>query len=52
MPQKGEKVLIHDDVLMTGGTAEALADLVNKLGGEIIQFNFIMELSFLKGEIR
>ncbi|PXY46838.1 adenine phosphoribosyltransferase [Flavobacterium hydrophilum] len=47
--KKGEKVLIHDDVLATGGTARALADLVHELGGEIVQFNFLMELSFLNG---
>ncbi len=47
--KKGDKVLIHDDVLATGGTAKALADLVNELGGEIVQFNFLMELSFLNG---
>lgn len=47
--QKGEKVLIHDDVLATGGTAKAVAELVEKLGGEIVQFNFLMELSFLNG---
>jgi adenine phosphoribosyltransferase len=47
--QKGDKVLIHDDVLATGGTAKALGDLVKELGGEIVQFNFLMELSFLHG---
>ncbi|MEP6928711.1 MAG: adenine phosphoribosyltransferase [Flavobacterium sp.] len=47
--KKGDRVLIHDDVLATGGTAKALAELVEKLGGEIIQFNFLMELSFLNG---
>lgn len=47
--QKGERILIHDDVLATGGTAKAVAELVEKLGGEIVQFNFLMELSFLKG---
>ncbi len=46
---KGEKVLIHDDVLATGGTAKAVCNLVEKLGGEIVQCNFIMELSFLDG---
>lgn len=46
---KGEKVLIHDDVLATGGTARAVCTLVEKLGGDIVQCNFIMELSFLKG---
>ena len=47
--KKGDKVLIHDDVLATGGTAKALGDLVKALGGEIVQFNFLMELSFLNG---
>jgi len=46
---KGERVLVHDDVLATGGTARAVCDLVEKLGGEIVQCNFLMELSFLKG---
>lgn len=47
--KKGEKVLIHDDVLATGGTAQAVCKLVERLGGEIVQCNFIMELEFLKG---
>ncbi len=47
--KKGEKVLIHDDVLATGGTAEAVCKLVEKLGGEIVQCNFIMELEALNG---
>lgn len=45
----GERVLIHDDVLATGGTAEAVCKLVEQLGGEIVQCNFIMELKFLNG---
>jgi adenine phosphoribosyltransferase len=45
----GERVLIHDDVLATGGTAAAVCELVEKLGGEILQCNFLMELSFLNG---
>jgi adenine phosphoribosyltransferase len=45
----GERVLIHDDVLATGGTAGAVCQLVEKLGGEIVQCNFLMELSFLNG---
>lgn len=48
--KKGEKILIHDDVLATGGTAKAVCELVEKLGGEIIQFNFLMEITFLKGK--
>jgi len=47
--QKGDKVLIHDDVLATGGTAKAVCELVEKLGGEIVQCNFLMELTFLNG---
>ncbi|HLF51819.1 adenine phosphoribosyltransferase [Flavobacterium sp.] len=47
--QKGDKVLIHDDVLATGGTAKAVCELVERLGGEIVQCNFLMELAFLKG---
>ncbi len=45
----GERVLIHDDVLATGGTAEAVCKLVEKLGGEIVQCNFLIELAFLQG---
>ncbi len=45
----GQKVLIHDDVLATGGTAKAACNLVERLGGEIIQCNFLIELSFLEG---
>ena len=47
--QKGDKVVIHDDVLATGGTAKAVCELVEQLGGEIVQMNFLMELSFLNG---
>lgn len=47
---KGDKILIHDDVLATGGTAKAVCELVEKLGGEIVQFNFLMELAFLNGK--
>ncbi|MHC5353302.1 adenine phosphoribosyltransferase [Myroides sp. LJL115] len=45
----GQKVLIHDDVLATGGTAQAVCKLVESLGGEIVGLNFLMELSFLNG---
>ena len=47
--KKGDRVLIHDDVLATGGTAKAVCELVEQLGGEIVQLNFLMELSFLDG---
>lgn len=46
----GDKVLLHDDVLATGGTAEAVCKLIEKLGGEIVQCNFLMELDFLNGK--
>jgi adenine phosphoribosyltransferase len=45
----GEKILIHDDILATGGTAEAVVKLVEHLGGTIVQLDFLMELGFLKG---
>ena len=45
----GARVLIHDDVLATGGTAKALAELVGQLGGEVVGLQFIIELDFLKG---
>ncbi len=48
--KKGERVLIHDDVLATGGTAKAVCDLVERLGGEIVQCNFLIELEFLNGK--
>ncbi len=47
--EPGEKVLIHDDVLATGGTALAAAKLVEQAGGEVVMLNFLLELSFLKG---
>ncbi|MBV6645570.1 MAG: adenine phosphoribosyltransferase [Cyclobacteriaceae bacterium] len=45
----GDKVLIHDDLLATGGTAAAAAELVKKSGGEVGGFSFLIELAFLKG---
>ncbi len=50
--QPGDKVLIHDDLLATGGTIEAACKLVERLGGEISQISFIIELSFLNGRLR
>jgi adenine phosphoribosyltransferase len=46
---KGQKVLIHDDLLATGGSAGAAAHLIEKCGGEVIGFNFLVELEFLEG---
>jgi adenine phosphoribosyltransferase len=45
----GERVLIVDDLLATGGTAEATVSLVRQLGGEIVGLDFLVELKDLKG---
>ncbi len=45
----GARVLIADDVLATGGTVAAAIDLVKKVGGEILEVAFLVELTFLKG---
>lgn len=47
--EKGEKVIIIDDLIATGGTVSAAASLVEKLGGEILECGFIVELPDLKG---
>jgi adenine phosphoribosyltransferase len=46
---KGDRVLLHDDLLATGGTMEAACKLIEKLGGQVVQVSFIIELDFLKG---
>lgn len=48
--KEGQRVLIHDDLLATGGSAEAAAILIEKSGGEIAGFNFLVSLNFLNGE--
>jgi len=48
----GARVLIHDDLLATGGTARALAELVESLGGNVVGFAFLVELRFLEGRRR
>ena len=50
--QKGQRVLIVDDLLATGGTAEATAKLAESLGAEIAGLGFVVELEFLKGRDR
>ena len=45
----GQRVLVHDDVLATGGTAKAICDLATQLGGEIVGVSFVIELDFLEG---
>ena len=48
----GMHVLVHDDVLATGGTARAKADLVEQLGGVVVGLAFLLELAFLHGRRR
>jgi adenine phosphoribosyltransferase len=48
----GQRVVIVDDVLATGGTARGVADLVEKVGGEVSSFSFFIELDFLQGRSR
>ena len=47
--EPGQKVLIADDVLATGGTVSAVIGLIEKMGGEIVECAFLAELEFLKG---
>lgn len=47
--QPGEKILLHDDVLATGGTAAAACKLIEELDGKIIQINFLLEIASLNG---
>jgi adenine phosphoribosyltransferase len=49
---RGARVVVHDDVLATGGTVEAIAGLVEQLGGTVVGVNFVIELSFLGGRER
>jgi adenine phosphoribosyltransferase len=48
----GTRVLVHDDLLATGGTARALCELVGQLGGEVVGCGFLIELGFLGGRER
>ena len=48
----GARVLVHDDLLATGGTARALADLVERMGGHVVGCAFLVELGFLGGRER
>lgn len=47
--KKGDRVLIHDDLLATGGTAAAAQQLMSKLGAEVVAYSFIINLTFLNG---
>ncbi len=48
----GRRVLVHDDLLATGGTAATLCELVEQLGGEVVGCGFLIELAFLGGRER
>ncbi len=48
----GARVFVHDDLLATGGTARALCDLVERLGGVVVGCGFLVELTFLEGRER
>jgi adenine phosphoribosyltransferase len=48
--QANQRVLIHDDLLATGGSAGAAAELIQKSGAEVAGFSFLVELSFLEGQ--
>ena len=50
--REGTRVLVHDDLLATGGTALALCELVEQLGGEVAACGFLIELAFLDGRRR
>ncbi len=45
----GDRIMVHDDLLATGGTAQAACRLIEKAGGEVVLVSFLVELSFLKG---
>lgn len=48
--EKGWNVLVHDDLLATGGTASAAGGLIQQLGGRVAGFSFLINLAFLPGE--
>ena len=49
---KGERVLVVDDLLATGGTAEATGILMKKLGAEVVGYSFVIELGFIPGRAK
>jgi len=50
--KEGTNIMIHDDLLATGGTASAAAELVNKRGAKVVSFSFLVILNFLEGQKR
>jgi len=49
---EGARVVVHDDLLATGGTAAAVCELVERLGGQVVACVFLVELAFLEGRAR
>ncbi|MBN2430034.1 MAG: adenine phosphoribosyltransferase [Acidobacteria bacterium] len=47
--QPGERILLIDDLIATGGTARAVAELISECGGEVVEVGFVIELDFLRG---
>lgn len=47
--EPGDRILLHDDLLATGGTMEAACKLIEKLDGQVVQISFLIELNFLNG---
>ena len=50
--QEGDHVVVHDDILATGGTAAAACKLIEQCGGTVVQCNFLLELGFLDGRAK
>jgi len=48
----GERILMHDDILATGGTASAACSLIEKLGGEVLACSFLLELTEMNGRVK
>lgn len=48
--RKGDRVIIHDDLMATGGSARAASELIRSLGGVVIGYSFVLELTFLNGK--
>ena len=49
LAQESQRVLVVDDLIATGGTAAAVAEMIDKMGGKVLGFAFLVELLFLKG---
>jgi adenine phosphoribosyltransferase len=48
----GSRVVVHDDLIATGGTAAALGEIIERLGGEVVAYGFLIELTALRGRDR